>query len=106
MASLYEFLCYHSLSSTDQFLEELLFCLPTSFHSHTFDYNIYEHSLDQESVHLIDSSISAFYSDDWTYFFKRVFLGNFKNFTTRTAQDIQEGRRPRTTDNPKEGPRL
>ena len=67
-ASLYDLLCYHSLTSTDPLLEELLACLPTRFHSHIFDYNAYEHSSDDESVHSIDSSISAFYSDDSTYF--------------------------------------
>ena len=34
MASLYDLLCYHSLTSTDPFLEELLAYLPTCFHSH------------------------------------------------------------------------
>ena len=68
MASWYDLLCYHSLTSTDPFLEELLSCLPTRFHSHIFDYIAYEHSSDDESAHSIDSSVSAFYSDDSTYF--------------------------------------
>ena len=68
MASLYDFLCYHSLTSTDPLLEELLAYLPTYFRSHIFDYVAYEHSLDDESAHSIGSLISAFYSDDWTYF--------------------------------------
>ena len=64
MASLYDLLCYHSLTSTDPLLEELLAYLPTRFYSHIFDCIVYEHSSDDESVHSIDSSISAFYSDD------------------------------------------
>ena len=68
MASLYDLLCYHSLTSTDLLLEELLAYLPTRFHSHIFDYITYEHSSDNESAHLIDSSISAFYSDDSIFF--------------------------------------
>ena len=68
MASLYGLLCYHSLTSTDPLLEELLAYLPTRFHSHIFEYFAYEHSPDDESVHSIDSSVFAFYSDDSTYF--------------------------------------
>ena len=69
MASLYDpYFCYHSLTSTDPLLEELLAHLPSRFHSHIFDYIAYEHSSDDESVHLIDSSVSAFYSDGLTYF--------------------------------------
>ena len=67
MASLYELLCYHSLTCSDPLPEELLFYLPTRFPSHIFDYIVHESS-DNESVKLIDSSISAFYSDDSTYF--------------------------------------
>ena len=68
MASLYDLLRYHSLTSTDPLLEELIAYLPTRFHSYIFDYIVYEHSSDEESVHSIDSSASAFYSDDSTYF--------------------------------------
>ena len=68
MASLYDLLCYHSLTSTNPLLGELLTYLPTRFHSHIFDYIAYEHSSDDESVHSIDSPVSAFYSDDSTYF--------------------------------------
>ena len=68
MASLYDLLCYHSLSCTDPLLEELIAYLPTRFHSHIFDYIAYEHSSDEASAHSIDSSVSAFYSDDSTYF--------------------------------------
>ena len=50
-ACLYEFLCYYSLTSPDSLREELLSYLPTRFHSHTFDYIVYEHSSDDESVH-------------------------------------------------------
>ena len=68
-ASLYDLLCYHSLTSTDPLLEKLLSYLPTRFHYHIFDYIAYEHASDDESVLSIDSSVSAFYSDDSTYFF-------------------------------------
>ena len=68
MASLYDLLWYHSLISTNPLLEELLSYLRTRFHSLIFDYIAYEHSSDDESVHSIDSSVSAFYSDDLTYF--------------------------------------
>ena len=68
MASLYDLICYHSLTSTDPLLEELLAYLPTRFHSHIFDYTAHEHSSDDESVHSTDSSVSAFHSDDSTYF--------------------------------------
>ena len=67
MASLYHLLCYNSLTSTDPLLEELLY-LPVRFHSHIFNYIAYDHSSDEESVHSIDSSVSAFYFDDSTYF--------------------------------------
>ena len=68
MASLYDLLCYHSLTHPDPLLEELLAYLPTRFHSHIFDYITYEHSSDEESVRSVDSSVSAFNSDDSTYF--------------------------------------
>ena len=68
MASLYDLLCYHSLTSTDPLLEELNAYLLTRFHSHIFDYIAYEHSSDEESVQSIDSSVSAFCSDGSTYF--------------------------------------
>ena len=68
MASLYDLLCYYSPTSTDPFLGELLSYLLARFHSHIFDYIVYEHSSDEESIHSVDSSVSAFYSDDSTYF--------------------------------------
>ena len=67
MASLFEFLCHHSLTTNDPLLEELLSYLPTRFPSHIFDYIAYESS-NAESVRSIDSSVSAFYSEDSTYF--------------------------------------
>ena len=67
MASLYDFLCHHSLTCSDSLLDELLSYLPTRFPSHIFDYVEYDSS-DNESVKSIDSSVSAFYSDDSTYF--------------------------------------
>ena len=66
--SLYDLLCHHSLTSKDPLLEELVAYLPTGLHSHIFDYVVYEHSSDEESVHSIDYSNSAFYSDDSIYF--------------------------------------
>ena len=68
MASLYDHLCYHSFTSTDPPLEELLAYLPTRFHSHIFDYIVHDHSSDEESVRSNDSSVSSFYSDDSSYF--------------------------------------
>ena len=68
IASLYNLFCYHSLTSTDALLEELLAHLPTRFHSHIFDYIAYKHSSDDESVQSIQSSVSALYSDESTYF--------------------------------------
>ena len=68
MASLYDLLCYQSVTSTDPLLEEIIAYLPTRFHSHISDYIVYEHSSDEESVHSVDFSNSAFNSDDSTYF--------------------------------------
>ena len=68
MASLYDLLCYHSLTSAGPLLKELLSYLSTRFHSHIFGYIANEHSLDGETAHSIDSSVSEFYSDDSTYF--------------------------------------
>ena len=59
MASLYDLLCYRSLTSTDPLLKDLLSYLPTPFDSHIFDYIANEHSSFDESVHSIDSSIFA-----------------------------------------------
>ena len=92
MASLHDLLCYSSLTYSDPLLEELHFYLPTSFHSHIFDYIVYEHSSDDESVHSINSSVSAFYSDDSSYFFwtfvftfRKIFFScNSTIFTTKT----------------------
>ena len=67
MASLFELLCNHSLTTDVLLLEEMRSYLPTRFPSHIFDYIAYESSAD-ESVRLINSSISAFYSDDSTNF--------------------------------------
>ena len=74
IVSLYDLFCYHSLTSTDLLLEELLAYLPTHFHSRIFEYIAYEDSSDEESVHSIDSSISAFYSDDSTYFSRILYI--------------------------------
>ena len=91
MASLYDFLCYHSLTSTDPLLEELLAYLPTRFYCHIFDYIAYEHSSDDESVHSIDSSVSAFYSDDSTYF-SQIFYTLFFVFFYATPKFLPERR--------------
>ena len=66
-ATLYELLCDQSLMNTDPLLEELLFYLPTRFPSHIFEYIAYGDS-DHESVDSIDSYVSAFCSDGFTYF--------------------------------------
>ena len=67
MGSLYELLlCHNSLSSHDPLLDELLSYLPTRFSSHIFDYIVYEES--DDDPYYSDSNISAFYSDDSTYF--------------------------------------
>ena len=65
MGTLHDLQCHHSLTNNDPLLEELRLYLPTRFPSHTFDYIAYESS-DNESVRSIDSSVSAFLSDDWT----------------------------------------
>ena len=104
MASLYDLLCHHSLTSTDPLLEELLAYLPTRFHSHIFDYIFYEHSSDDESVHSIDSLISAFYSDDSNLLFLKTFIFSLlfmqlQNFFHKDRyKTIQKGRRARTID--------
>ena len=90
MASLYDLLCYHSLTTTDPLLKDLLAYLPTRFHSHIFDYIAYEHSSDDESVHSTNFSTSVFYSDDSTYFLKKLLyffyvLCNSKYFTAETG---------------------
>ena len=60
MSSFYDLLCYHSLTSKDPLIKELLSYLPTRFHSHIFDFIAMEHYSDVESVHLHDSSVSEF----------------------------------------------
>ena len=112
MASLYDQLCYYSLTSPDPFLEEILSYLPTGFHSLFLDYVVYEHYLDDESVLSFDSSFFAFYSDDSTYFSEKIlyvsyFLCNSKLLPPRRAQDIdiKKGCQPTTTDNPDESPK-
>ena len=67
MVSSNEHLCHQSLTTDDPLLEELLPYLPTRFPSHIFEYIAFESS-DAESVGSKDSSISAFHSDDSTYF--------------------------------------
>ena len=67
MASLYELLCHRSLTCSDPMLGELLSYLPTKFPSLTFNFIANEDS-DRQSVHSIGPSVSAFYSDDSTYF--------------------------------------
>ena len=76
VASLYNLLCYHSLTSTDPLLEELLAFLPTRFHSHIFDYIAYEHSSDDESVHSISAISFCTLFRRFNFFFKcyNIFL--------------------------------
>ena len=108
MASLYDLLRYHSLTSTDPLLEELIAYLPTRFHSHIFDYIVYEHSSDDSSIRSTLQLLHFILTTQLTflkYFYFYYSLCNSKIFTTRTvARDIQKGRRPRTTDDPQEGP--
>ena len=56
------------LTNNDPVLKELLSYLPTRFSSQIFDYIGQEHSSVDESVRSFESSVSAFYSDDSTYF--------------------------------------
>ena len=118
MATLYDLLCYHSLTSTDPLFEELLSCLPTRFHPHIFNYIAYEHSMDEEAVHSIDSSVSAFSSNDSTYFFINTFTSfltymqlqdfhhnnghkTYKRFASREWPTTQRrARRPYNTQKP------
>ena len=68
MAKLYDILCCHFFTFSDPLLGEILSYLPRRFRCHIFDHIVYEHSSDDELLHSIDSSVSAFYSDDSTYF--------------------------------------
>ena len=69
MVRLYELLCHHSLANDDPLLGELLSYLLTRFSPRFFDHIAYESS-DKESVRSNDCSVSAFCSDDLTYFSK------------------------------------
>ena len=64
--SLYELLCHHPLGSPDPLPDELLSYLPTCFSSHIFDYIVFEKA--DADPYYSDSKLSAFYSDDSTYF--------------------------------------
>ena len=77
MASLYDLLCYHSLTSMDQLIEELLSSLPTRFRSHIFDYIVYEHSSDDESIHCIVLTHQFLH---FISTFQLTFLKNLYNF--------------------------
>ena len=68
MGSLYEFPYNLSRNSHNPLLDELLSYLPTHFSSHIFDYIVYKDSNDDP--YFSDSDISAFYSDNSTYFSK------------------------------------
>ena len=103
LASLYELLCHHSLTNTDPLLEEFLSNLPTWFSSHICDYIADENS-ENESIRSINSSISAFLSDDSTYFswtlfyLSRFFSCATPNFYHRDEHEtVKICRRPRTT---------
>ena len=65
MLNLYELLCHHSITCSDPLFEEFLSYLPTRIPSQV-SYCIAYESSDNESVRSIDSSTSAFYSDDST----------------------------------------
>ena len=99
MASLYEYLCHLYLTCSDPLLEEMLAYLPTRIPPHIFDYIAYENS-DHESIFSIDSSVSAFYCDDSTYFLKYfyiflLFVCNSKFLPQRRGQDSRK-KPPRT----------
>ena len=109
MASLYDLLCYHSLTSTDLLLEVWLSYLPTRFHSHIFDYIAYEHCSDEESVHSINSSFSAFNSDDSTYFPWKLlcflyFLCNSKILPQKLTHDSKKWPPAENDRRPEGGP--
>ena len=110
MARLFERLCHHSLTNNDLLLDELLSCLPSRFPLHIFDYIAYEIS-DNESVRSVDSSVSVFYSNVSIYFSQVVLLLNIFSYATPSFyhtdrhKTVKKGRRPRTTDDPKEGPK-
>ena len=84
MGNLYELLCYHSLQYPDPLLVELLSYLPTLFHLHFFDQIVHEKS-DDENNHS-DSIISAFYSDDSTYFSSLIWRRPSSAFSTKRQQ--------------------
>ena len=65
-ASLYELLRHSSLNSPDPLLDGLLSHLPTRSSSHKFDYIVYEDS--DADPYYSDSNLSAFYSEDSSYF--------------------------------------
>ena len=65
MSSLYELLCHHSLTNNDPLLEKLVSYVRARFPSHFFEFIAYEISYN-ESSRSIDSSVSAFYSNDST----------------------------------------
>ena len=108
MASLYDLLCYHSLTSTDPLLEELLSYLPTRFHSHIFDYIAYEHSSEKNQfiqlIHLFLHSTLMIRPTFLRYFIPYLlyfFYATPKLLPRGRAQDGKEGpaaeidRRPR-----------
>ena len=111
MASLYDLLCYHSLTPGDPLLEEVFAYLPTRFHSHIFDFIACEHYSDEESVRSNNFSVSAFYSDDSPFFPEYLLLYYFFLMQLQIFyhgdghKTVEKGRRPRTTDDPKEGSR-
>ena len=111
MASLYDLLCYHSLSCRDPLLEELiaypllafllifLITLPTNT-PRTKHQSIQLTHLFLNSTLMIRLTFLRYFLPYFVFF-----LCNSKIFTTRTAgRDIQKGRRPRTADDPQEGP--
>ena len=94
MGSLYEFPYNHSRNYHDPLLDELLFYLPSCFSSHICDYIVYADPDDYS--YYSNSKISAFYSDNSTYFskdFKNDFcaipISTYQHAAQRLKQNIR-----------------
>ena len=110
MASLYDLLCYHSLTSTDPLLEGLLsyllpvFTLRTSF---TLPMNTPWMKTQPflSTLPLLHSTplIQNFFLKNFYIFF--IFYATPKVLPQKRALDIQMGRRSRRTDDSEESPK-
>ena len=94
MASLYDHLCYHSLSSTDPLLKEILFYLPTRFHSHFFITLLMNTPRMMNQYTLLTLRFLHFIPTIQLTFLKHfyiIFIFNATpNFTTRTSTGRQK----------------